>query len=356
MHVNTCCLTPIRTTLVDPNGVSGAVDGVEFSKDGVYYAAGDNHGVARIYLTADGSMVGKVTHEYWGGICAHSAAEINAIAFSPDGQYLATGDGGNGGAKVWSRDVYLKQNDPMSQNTPGARTLISNTEVDGLDWSPDGKFIAIASDANVRIYDALDDFVQTFRIDAETRQGAVNSLDFSSDSAYLAYAGGGNPQHHASVFVYRTSDWTKMDQFASPSPNRNSIKSVRFSPDDRYLGLGSRGQLTEIWERENDDWGKWKHKKSLSHAGENQNALRCDDNDRNAAVEAVEWSSDGKYFLSGGLISGRLHLWATDTWTHLGYVQGQSPNRQIEYIDVFDDLVIAGGDDGDVRLFRFGCS
>ena len=84
--------------------------------------------------------------------------------------------------------------------------------------------------------------------------------------------------------------------------------------------------------------------------------MRCDDNDRNAAVEAVEWSSDGKYFLSGGLISGRLHLWATDTWTHLGYVQGQSPNRQIEYIDVFDDLVIAGGDDGDVRLFRLGCS
>ena len=96
-----------------------------------------------------------------------------------------------------------------------------------------------------------------------------------------------------------------------------------------------------------DNWGSWTHVASLSHAGENEGALPCDDNDSNSAVEAVEWSSDGKYFLSGGLISGRLHMWDTTAWTNMGYVQAQSADRQIEYIDVFDNLVV---DDGNARL------
>ena len=203
-------LTLIRITPVDPDGTSGAVDGVEFSKDGVYYAASDNHGVSRIYLTATGAIVGKVTHEYNGGTCAKSEAEINGIAFSPDGQYLATGDGGDGGAKVWRTDSYFDPADPSQEDT-AFNTLISNTEVDGLDWSPDGNFIAIASNANIKVYDAQNNFNLVITISPEAGQGAVNSLDFSSDSKYLIYADGGGA--NASVFVYRTSDWTKMDKF-----------------------------------------------------------------------------------------------------------------------------------------------
>jgi hypothetical protein len=52
-------LVLIDTVAVDPEGVAGAVDGCEFSKDGTYFVASDNHGVARIYLSADRSLVGK---------------------------------------------------------------------------------------------------------------------------------------------------------------------------------------------------------------------------------------------------------------------------------------------------------
>ena len=63
-------LIQIRKHDVDPDGTAGACDGVEFSKDGAFYAAGDNHGVARVYRTSDGTYLGKAIHDYEGGSCA----------------------------------------------------------------------------------------------------------------------------------------------------------------------------------------------------------------------------------------------------------------------------------------------
>ena len=141
-------------------------------------------------------------------------------------------------------------------------------------------------------------------------------------------------------------------KFRSPSRKNGSVKSVRFSPDDRYIAFGSRGQLCEVWQRKNDDWGEWERVASISHEGENQKPLPCDDTDSNAAVEAIQWSSDNRYLITGGLISGRLHLWDTRDWSDLGWIQGQEKNRQIEFIDVHKDLVIVGGDEGSIHLYR----
>lgn len=343
-------LIQLRKHDVDPDGTAGACDGVEFSKDGVWYAAGDNHGVARVYRTSDGAYLGKATHDYEEGACAKSSAEINGIAFSADGLFLATGDGGDDGTKIWDASL-------LNATTPPALTIalhhkVQGKETDGLDFSPNNQWLAAAADADLVIFDQQNNFNTLKIIGAETGQGAINSVDFSSDSKYIVFTGGGDDW----IYIYSTPElsgensWVFQSKFRSL--NHGSVKSVRFSPDDRYIAFGSRNQKCEVWSRVNDAWTTWTLEASISHAGENQTPLSCDDTDSNAAVEAIEWSSDGQYLITGGLISGRLHLWNSNDWSHVAWILGQETNRQIEFIDVFENLVIVGGDEGGIRLFE----
>lgn len=344
-------LTQIRKHDVDPDGTAGACDGVEFSKDGALYAAGDNHGVARVYRTSDGTYLGKATHDYEGGVCAKSSAEINGIAFSADGLFLATGDGKNDGTKIWDATLFNDTTPPALTNA--IHHKVQGKETDGLDFSPNNKWLAVAADADLVIFDQQNNFNTLKTIGAESGQGAINSVDFSSDSKYIVFSGGGDDW----IYIYSTPEFSGENnwvfQYKFRTSNHQSVKSVRFSPDDKYIALGSRNQRCEVWKRVNDDWTNWTFVAFISHAGENQTPLPCDDTDSNAAIEAVEWSSDGQYLITGGLISGRLHLWNTSDWSHVGWILGQETNRQIEFIDVFENMVIVGGDEGGIRLFEF---
>jgi WD40 repeat protein len=149
-------LTQIRKHDVDPDSTAGACDGVEFSKYGAFYAAGDNHGVARIYRTSDGTYLGKATHDYEGGSCAKSSAEINGIAFSADGVFLATGDGGDDGAKIWDATLFNDTTPPSL--TKALHHKVQGKETDGLDFSPNNKWLAVAADADVVIFNQQNNF------------------------------------------------------------------------------------------------------------------------------------------------------------------------------------------------------
>jgi hypothetical protein len=92
----------------------------------------------------------------------------------------------------------------------------------------------------------------------------------------------------------------------------------------------------------------------LKHRG-NLKMLPGDDyGDDNPAVETLNWSAEGKYLFTGGVIDGIMRVWRRDDWSLVGYVQAQATNRQIEYIDVSsDNEVIVGGDEGVLYHYTF---
>jgi len=357
-------LHQIRKHPVDPRAAinpgegaqqNGAVDGCEFSKDGVYYIASDNYGETRIYVTQTGELIGKMTHQYdASNNCANSGNEINGLAFSADGLYIATGDGGNEGVKVWDATVFTEGSYTEIGTNDYLYFYRDGAEVDGLDFSLNNKWLAVASDEDIYIYDQQNSFSQVLKIDGESEAGAVNSVDFSHDSKYMIWTGGGSSY----TYLYSTPDldgsWTYRDKFRTN--NYASVKSCRFSPDDQYICVSGRNQQMEVWKVNGGNRNDFVQEHVFTN-NENENPFDCDDQDSNAAVEAVEWTPDGQYLISGGLISGRLSLWNVGTWdkvtfsTGLDYIMGQQTNRQIEFIDCFEDFVMVGGDEGGIRIF-----
>jgi WD40 repeat protein len=71
----------------------GEVNAVAFSPDGQVLATASGDGTARLVAVADGRERARVTHD----------DTVNAVAFSPDGQSLATASDNT--ARLWSTNL-----------------------------------------------------------------------------------------------------------------------------------------------------------------------------------------------------------------------------------------------------------
>lgn len=311
---------------VDPLGAAGAVDGCEFSKDGKLVTASDNHGVCRVYRVSDGKQIGKVTHTLLTNKSHDKEGELNAVPFSYDGRFFCTGRNDDG-TKIWrTSDFGLEKH------------LIDKAETDGIDFSPNGKWLAAGEDGILHVY-SLPGFKKTRSF--STGKGSVNSIDFSFDNALIAYV-----KSDGRLRVVRTSDWKIVRTFNNRG--KASLKSTRFSPDAKYLAY-SGGRQSCFVLRVSD----WEQVADLKHKG-NMKALPGDDKDKDVKVEAVAWSQDGNYLFTSGVVDGLMSVWRRSDWSLLAKVQAQEKNRAIEFIDVsIDNKVVVGGDEGYIYLFQF---
>lgn len=83
-------------------------------------------------------------------LMGHGASAIKALAFSPDGRYLASGSHGQfRGTKVWEVATYREVKSINYGNLTG-------DEVSGLAWSPDGKRLAIGTVGAVKVWEVGD--------------------------------------------------------------------------------------------------------------------------------------------------------------------------------------------------------
>ncbi len=180
-------------------------------------------------------VTGTQLDEFWRG---HG---FGPFAWSPDGQWLVTGDSALSPMSDVSEPVIRVWD--VEQRTELAAFQANRYSVQTLAFSPDGQWLAAGGggqyggDSELRVWNTTTwteiDFADTERNDS------IQAVAFSLDGKLVAYGGMYN---HLPV-----CDAITGELLAPIYPQPESVWAITFSPDSRYLAfLGASVQLWEI--------------------------------------------------------------------------------------------------------------
>ncbi len=215
-------------------------------------------------------------------------ADINALAYSPDGQTLATSSIDNT-LKLWQ----------MSDFTC-TQTLTETTSVYTLAFSPDGQLLASAGYGADGI-----GHIQLWQVsNSVCRQsiacsGAVTSLSFSPDGQTLAAGIFTQFTGTGSIQLWRVSDGACLQTFAANGP----VQAVAYAPDGQTLASGGYPYNTSFIMTDNGFVQLWR-----VSDGTCLQTLAPD-----GPVYALAYAPDGRTLASGNMDyamgSGTVQLW-----------------------------------------------
>lgn len=209
---------------------STAVLAVAFSPDGQALASGGNKGCVRVWNTTNAQN----TYTWQGWAILPWATPC--VAYSPDGRLLAwgsaninpTGEGLTAGM-LFLGDVAKRKYDILRMNAPA---------ITAVAFSPDGKRLAAVDAAReITLWD-----VQTGNTVAALvgHLGNVNSISFSPVGSVLASA--------SDDMTVKLWDLSSRKVVRVLGGHRAAVLTVAFSADGRYVASGSADRVVKVWD------------------------------------------------------------------------------------------------------------
>ena len=158
----------------------------------------------------------------------HSDA-ARAVAFSPDGRYVASG-GRDLHIRIWDTITYELLLAPLEGHTG---------QINSVAFSPDGAILASGSaDGTVRLWEIASGEEVTSALSGD--QDAVWSVAFSPDGRRLASAG-----EDGSIIMWNLATYRRVGQ--PLVGHQDIVYSVAFSPDGEFLASGSSDETVRVW-------------------------------------------------------------------------------------------------------------
>jgi WD40 repeat protein len=219
------------------------VTAVAFSADGRLLATSDGgegfldieNKAVEIWEIATGQHVTTFADESY----------VSAVAFSPDGRLLATGTRG--------ADDFSLTHDLMDQITEvkvwefASRRCVASFahehDITAVAFSPDGQLLATASSVTASVWEiasgrCLVDYVH---------EGHITAVAFSPDGSLLATSIGGGGTldiRDKAAVIWEVAS----DQCLASFPHEEGVAGVAFSPDGRLLATACDDKTAGVWD------------------------------------------------------------------------------------------------------------